>query len=208
MSKKDMSNRPELNRLFKQLGELSPAGYAAGLHIRFAAPLISVSTYDPEWAEHYTTNAYGLRDPLIAWGLSCEGASRWSEITLPDPFNIWGQAAEYGLKYGVAVACGPIQSRSIVGAARSDREFTDAEISAISKVVLALHEISEPPTELTRAQIQALRCIADGDRHAAAAAKLGISESALKARLISARTRLMARTTSEAIQKAKEFRLL
>ena len=32
-----------------------------------------------------------------------------------------------------------------------------------------------------RAQIEALRMIAAGDRHTAAAAKLGISESALKA---------------------------
>jgi LuxR family transcriptional regulator len=71
-----------------------------------------------------------------------------------------------------------------------------------------LHEISEPQTQLTQAQIQALRCIAGGDRHAAAAARLGISESALKARLVSARERLMARTTSEAIQKAKEIKLL
>lgn len=205
-----MSNRPELNSLLRRLADRAPAGYSAGLHIRFAAPLISINTYDPAWSELYTTNAYGLRDPVIFWGLDVEGAARWSEIRkkLPDPSNVFQQAAEFGLKYGVAVACGPIQSRSIVGVARSDREFTDEEIGELASIVLALHEISEPPTELTPAQVQALRCIADGDRHAAAAAKLGISESAFKARLISARTRLMARTTSEAIQKAKEFRLL
>jgi LuxR family transcriptional regulator len=68
--------------------------------------------------------------------------------------------------------------------------------------------LTEPPEELTRAQIEALRCIAGGDRHAAAAAKLGISESALKARITSARIRLMARTTAEAIQRAKDYRLI
>lgn len=203
-----MSRRPEISLLFKQLGEASPAGFAAGLHIRFAAPLVAVNTYEQSWAEHYTVNAYGLRDPLIGWGFSCEGTIRWSEVELPDPFNIWGQAADFGLKYGVAVACGPVQSRTIVGCSRADREFTEDEIKIIHRIVLSLHEISEPPTELTPAQIQALRCIADGDRHAAAAAKLGISISAFKARLISARTRLMARTTSEAIQKAKAYRLL
>jgi LuxR family transcriptional regulator len=61
---------------------------------------------------------------------------------------------------------------------------------------------------LTKAQVEALRCIAQGDRHAAAAAKLGISESALKARLTAARHNLMARTTAEAIQRAKDYRLL
>ncbi len=203
-----MSSRPELNLLFRTLGRLAPQGYAAGLHIRFAAPLISVSTYAPAWTEKYTVNSYAMRDPMIAWGLSQEGTTRWSAIDLPDPANIWGQASDHGLTYGVAVSCGPMSSRSIVGAARDDREFTGEEINEIHRIVLTLHRMSEPPTELTPAQVQALRCIADGDRHAAAAAKLGISESALKARLISARTRLMARTTSEAIQKAKEFRLL
>ncbi|WP_066599123.1 autoinducer binding domain-containing protein [Celeribacter halophilus] len=203
-----MSDTTELNRQFAQLRAMSPAGYSVGLHIRFAAPLVAESTYDPKWLDHYAVNAYALRDPLIAWGLSCEGAVRWSEIALPDPFDIWREAADFGLNFGVAVSCGSIQSRSIVGCARSDREFADQEIDKIATVVRTLHQITEPKTDLTQAQIQALRCIAGGDRHAAAAAKLGISESALKARLVSARERLMARTTSEAIQKAIEIRLL
>ena len=202
-----MSRRPEISSLFEQLSAQAPAGYSAGLHIRFTAPLIGVTTYNPEWSEFYTRNAFVLRDPMVAWGFSNEGAKRWSEIELLDPLNIWGQGADFGLKYGVVVACGPIQSRTIVGVARSDREFDDVELDKIHGIVLSLHEVSEPPTELTKAQIQALRCIADGDRHAAAAAKLGISESAFKARLVSARTRLLARTTTQAIQRAKEYRL-
>ena len=203
-----MSSIPEIQRLFAQLRAASPQGYSAGLHIRFAAPLVADSTYDPKWLEHYTASAYALRDPMIAWGLSCEGKTRWSEIELPDPFNIWRQAADFGLNYGCAVSCGPVQSRTIVGCSRGDREYTDDEIDRIAKIVRTLHEVAEPQQVLTLAQIQALRCIAGGDRHAAAAAKLGISESALKARLVSARERLMARTTSEAIQKAKEIKLL
>lgn len=205
-----MTGQPELNRLLADLGRAAPAGFAVGLHIRFAAPLITVQSYDPDWLEVYTSNAYALRDPMVAWAFSQDkpGATRWSAITIPDTFDIWGQAASYGLKYGVAVTCGPNDSRTIVGASRSDREFTDEEMAHIKDLVVQMHEVSKPPTELTKAQVQALRCIADGDRHAAAAAKIGISESALKARLTSARTRLMARTTSEAIQRAKELRLL
>ncbi|MEF9604831.1 LuxR family transcriptional regulator, partial [Paracoccus sp. PXZ] len=88
------------------------------------------------------------------------------------------------------------------------REFTDDEIDTISTMIRRLHDITEPPESLTKAQQEALRCIAEGDRHAAAAAKLGITESAFKARLISARERLMARTTAEALQRAKDYRLL
>ena len=105
-------------------------------------------------------------------------------------------------------SCGPLSSRTIVGATRADREYTDEEMDRIYKIVQRMHDLSEPPTRLSKAQVEALRCIADGDRHAAAAAKLGISESAFKARLSSARQKLMARTTAEAIQRAREYGLI
>ena len=105
-----------LNRLLRDLGRESPCGYAVGLHIRFAAPLITAHTYDKEWLRLYTENAYALRDPMVFWGLSHTGATRWSEIVLPDPFGIFKQAARHGLTYGCAVACGPLRSRTIVGA--------------------------------------------------------------------------------------------
>ena len=79
---------------------------------------------------------------------------------------------------------------------------------SIERKVLRLHDLSEPPDALTEAQIEALRMIAGGDRFAQAAEKLGISESALKARITTARNRLMARTTAEAIQRAKDNRLI
>ncbi len=187
---------------------MAPNGFFFALHIRFALPLLHHQTYDPAWTDRYTEEAYALRDPIIAWGFSATGTARWSEIKIPDPFNILGQAQEFGMVYGFAVACGAIKSRTIASAARADREFDDSEIEEFSAVIHRLHDITEPPTSLSKAQIDALRCIAEGDRHAAAAAKLKISESALKARLNSARQRLLARTTAEAIQRARDYRLL
>ena len=208
LKQKQMSSRSEINARLAKLNPLAPKGYFIGLHIRFAAPIMQLQTYSPDWADHYSANAYALRDPMIAWGFSTNGAVRWSAIPVPDTFGILDQAARFGMKYGVAVSIGPISSRTIAGAAREDREYTDSEIQEVSKLIRQLHEITEPPESLTKAQIEALRCIAEGDRHAAAAAKLGITESAFKARLISARERLMARTTAEALQRAKEYRLL
>ncbi len=178
------------------------------MHIRFAGPLLQFHTYDQDWVDYYTENGFALRDPMIAWGFAKEGASRWSEIDLPDPFGILEKAATFQLKFGVVVSSGPLSSRSIVGCARTDREFDDDEIVRITKLVVTLHEATTPPDSLTTAQTEALQMIADGHRHAAAAAKIGISESALKARLISARNRLLARTTAEAIQRAKDYNLL
>ncbi len=199
---------PSLASGIEGLKALAPAGFSAGLHIRFAAPLVYVRTYPESWIKQYDENAYALRDPLVFWGLGVKGHTRWSAIRLPDPFNILGQARSHGLAFGAVISCGPITSRSIVGIAHSEREFTDDEISEAVKIVHALHSVAEPPTELTPAQIEALRLLADGNRHAAAAAKLGISESAFKARLQSARVRLRARTTAQALKKAREYQLL
>lgn len=203
-----MSVKLGLDVELHQLSLVAPAGYSVGLHIRFTTPLFTYQTYDQSWIDHYTENGFALRDPVVAWGFSTTGSIRWSDPKLLDPFKLFDEAANYSLNFGCTVACGPIKSRSIASFARADREFEDREIAAIQTIVHRLHDMTEPPEELTKAQIEALKCIAGGDRHAAAAAKLGISESALKARVTSARIRLMARTTAEAIQRAKDYRLI
>ncbi|MFI0394674.1 helix-turn-helix transcriptional regulator [Paracoccus jiaweipingae] len=203
-----MSTRTEINAELQKLRRLAPAGYFVALHIRFAAPLMQFQTYPQSWADHYSTNGYALRDPTIAWGFSTEGACRWSALPVPDPFGILRDAADHGLTYGLTVSAGEISSRTIASFAHDKREFLDDEIAQISTTIRRLHDMTQPPESLTKAQQEALRCIAEGDRHAAAAAKLGITESAFKARLISARERLMARTTAEALQRAKDYRLL
>ncbi len=91
---------------------------------------------------------------------------------------------------------------------RRDREFTEAEMAEARRHIAALHELSRPPEKLTRAQAEALRLVANGQRLAAASAGLGISESALKARLASARLRLGARTTAEALKLAQRANLI
>ncbi len=203
-----MSLRSGIEQYTQKLAVMAPGGFFFALHIRFALPLLHHQTYPQGWTDRYTEEAYALRDPIIAWGFSTVGATRWSEITIPDPFDILGQAREFGMVYGLAVSCGPMKSRTIASASRDDREFTDGEIAAFRAVIEQLHDITEPPKSLTDAQIEALRCIAEGDRYAAAAARLKISESALKARLAAARTALLARTTTEAIQRARDYRLL
>jgi LuxR family transcriptional regulator len=203
-----MSIQARIDRELKPLAVLAPQGYFIGLHIRFSSPLMTFQTYDQAWLDHYTENGYVLRDPMTAWGFSTTGWIRWSDASLPDPFGLFKEAAQYGLHYGVTISCGPIKSRTIASFARADREFTDDEIAEIEPIVHHLHDLTEPPDDLTKAQIEALKLIGSGLRHAAAADKLGISESALKARITSARTRLMARTTAEAIQRAKDYRLI
>ncbi|MEM9437417.1 MAG: autoinducer binding domain-containing protein [Pseudomonadota bacterium] len=203
-----MSAKSGLDEVLGEIAHLAPAGYFLGLHIRFTSPLMTLQTYPPEWIEAYTAKGYALRDPIVAWGFGQEGPSRWSEIEIPDPFGILDEAASHGLRYGVVVPVGELRSRTIGSVARSDREFSDAEIAVITHHIERLHVLTQPPERLTEAQLTALRFIAEGERYAAAAAKLNISESALKARLTAARDKLFARTTAEAIQRAKDYGLL
>jgi LuxR family transcriptional regulator, quorum-sensing system regulator SdiA len=203
-----MSERKAIAVLLERLDQLAPMGYTVGLHIRFATPLIYKSSYPTAWVDHYNSHSYYLRDPLVFWGVGVEGTTRWSSIPLPDPFGVMKKAAGHGLKFGAVSSYGPITSRSIVGIGRADREFDDEELGHLRELTIQLHIEAKPPSDLTKAQIEALQCLANGDRHAAAAEKLGITESAFKARLQSARVRLEARTTSEAIRKAREYRLL
>ena len=203
-----MGKNLNIEDLTNELGEMAPKGYFVGLHIRFAAPLMTFQTYPQAWTDHYTQHAYALRDPLIAWGISRTGATRWSDIDIPDPFDIMAEARKFGLVYGVSISCGPMTSRTVAGIARADREFTDEEIAELSGIILRLHTETEPPDNLTGAEIEALKVVGSGERYAAGAARLGISESALKARLTSARRKLFARTSAEAIQRAKDYRLI
>ena len=203
-----MSERKAIAMLLELLDQLAPMGYTVGLHIRFATPLFYKSSYPTAWVDHYNNHSYYLRDPLVFWGVGIEGTTRWSSIPLPDPFGVMKKAAGHGLNFGAVSSYGPITSRSIVGIGRSDREFDDQELAKLKELTIQLHIEAKPPSDLTKAQIEALQCLANGDRHAAAAEKLGITESAFKARLQSARVRLEARTTSEAIRKAREYRLL
>ena len=144
-----MPERATIDRELRLLADLAPAGYFVGLHIRFAAPLMTFKTYDQAWIDRYTAQAYAMRDPMSAWGFSTVGAARWSEIEVPDTFGIMEEAASYGLKYGVQVACGPISSRTIGGIARSDREFTDVERDR----ALGVHEHDLQVGHLRRAEV-------------------------------------------------------
>jgi len=203
-----MQVRGRIDQLTARLTRLAPEGFFYALHIRFALPMLHHQTYPQGWTDKYTKEAYALRDPIIAWGFSRTGTARWSEIDMLDPLDILGQARAYDMNYGLAVSIGAMESRTIASASRPDREFTAPEITAFAALINDLHTNTEPPTTLTAAQAEALKSVAEGDRYAAAAAKLNISESAFKARLASARSSLLARTTAEAIQRAKDYRLI
>lgn len=193
--------------LYVEAAKLAPAGFAFALHIKDGQPCILENTYPKEWVRHYREKSYLLRDPTIAWGLENTGIASWTCDKIKDPLGIVEDARRNGLNHGFAMSTGEPNDRSIGSMARQDRPFTRDECLRAFEVFKSIHEVTKPRCVLTKAQIEALRLIANGERHARAAAQLGISESALKARLKTARLSLAAKTTAEAIQMAQNYRM-
>ena len=187
---------------------IAPAGHYAAVRLGFFSPEEESNTFDPEWIDHYTIHGLALHDPLMRWVYSGSGARRWSALPVPDPMHVLEAYATFGMIYGavVCVTADEIRPRRTFGYfARQDRELTDAELAALESALRALHcgDAAEESV-LTRAQADALRLLARGMRRKQIAFALGISESAVKARLKSAVVRMDARTPAQAASLAAE----
>lgn len=186
-------------------------GYYIALRVGFAFPLEEVNALPQAWAEHYTRHRFMLHDPVIRWIYANTGAIAWSAIDLPDPMRVLDQAQTFGLRYGVAVACfdGNREGQRSFGTfARSDREFQKDEIDALHAYVMKLHHAKAPPTNLTKAELEALRMVKEGQRLKQIAFTLGVSEGAVKQRLKNAKTKLGAQTSAQAAAMVGEFGLI
>lgn len=197
-----MVTRDKAEKLYDRMRELAPA-HGALLQVRHGRPGIIRNNYPLAWREIYARKHYFLRDPSIHWGLIHDGTALFSELKPVDPSGVVGDIARFGLPHGFVAATGDADARSIISFARGDRPFDEQERTQGLKLVRALHQAtSYEGAVLTPCQIEALRMVSRGQRHAEAAHALGITESAFKARLKAARINLGARTTAEAVRVA------
>lgn len=187
---------------------LAPAGFYAALRLGYFSPEEELNHFSPAWTDHYTINGLALHDPLMRWIYSGSGARRWSALDIPDPVGVLTAYQAYGMRFGavVCVTANEERPRRTFGYfARSDREFTPAELSELEGLLRAAHfHEEEPEPSLTRAQTDALRLLSRGMRLKEIAHALDISESAVKARLKSAMARMDARTPVQAASIAAE----
>lgn len=199
-----------LARIDDALAALAPGGYSCALHIRFSRPVRRVSNYASDWLQAYTRQNMGVGDPMVIWCMMNEGSIRWSALTatMPDPMNVMGKARDHGLVHGVAVSHGPALSRSYLGAAHPTRDFTDAEIARFSALLAEAHAVMDHATALRPILVDALEAIACGMTYDQACAALGISRTALRYRLATARDAIGAPDNATAIRKAIDLGLL
>lgn len=193
------------------LERLAPSGYFVALRMGFVFPLYEKKTLPQKWIDAYSSRAYVLVDPVMHWMYQNVGCERWSALNLPDDHGVLANARLYGLRYGAAVCCKPADEngpRSFGSFARSDREFTDSEMAELEAHLCRLHRAMIPPTNLTNAELEALRMVKNGLLMKEIADLLGVSEGAVKLRLKNAKLKLKAKTSTHAAAMATTFGLI
>lgn len=147
----------------------------------------------------------------MRWVYSNSGRTRFTEMAIADPHQVRGHGAVFGLGYGAAVSVLTPKDkgkRSYGLFYRDDRDYRDAELDALWRIMQRLHAGPEVEKGLTNAEVEALKMQAGGLRLKEIAVQLGISESAVKARLNNAKRKLGAKTLSQAASIAAARRIL
>ena len=194
----------------KNVPLLAPGGYYIALRLGFAFATRQYNGFPEDWKKFYTKNSLMPKDPMIAWAYNNSGTTRWADLKDQDKHGIFSAAAHFGLKYGVVISLAPsgeTGNRSFGIFASGSREFTESETFRLFDAVSELHQQAAVP-KLTKAELEALNWIKDGYRMKEAAYSLGISESAVKARLTSAKHKLGARNSTHAASLAVRFGLI
>ena len=194
-----------------QIEQFSPAGFYVALRVGFSFPEEELNKLPENWVEFYTTRGLVVHDPVMKWVYGNLGASRMSDITLPDPHQIRAKAVAFGLNFGavISVMTPADRGRRSYGLFfRDDRDFFDPDLTALHSIVKQLHSGNVEERGLTAAEIEALKMQASGLRLKQIAGQLNISESAVKARLNNAKRKLGAKTLTQASSIASSRRLI
>src|SRR3989338_8316229 len=133
------------------------------------------------------------------------------EMGLPDPQQVRAHAAVFGLGHGLAIShmTKADKGRRSYGLFfRDDRDFESVEVWVLQGMLEKLHAGREEEPTLTAAEVEALKMQSEGLRLKQIAARLGISESAVKARLDNVKRKLGAKTQSQAAYIAASRRIL
>ncbi|WP_299476800.1 LuxR family transcriptional regulator [Cypionkella sp.] len=195
----------------EQIQHIAPAGSYVALRVGFSFPEEEMNNLPDIWVEFYTTHGLVVQDPAMRWVYGNIGGIRFSEMTSTDPHQVRAHAAVFGLGHGAAVSVMASQDkgrRSYGLFFRDDRDFDNAEMDELLRIMQHLHTGPEDEKSLTNAEVEALKLQSEGLRLKQIALRLGISESAVKARLNNVKRKLGARTQSQAASIAAARRIL
>ncbi len=194
-----------------QINLIAPAGFYVALRVGFSFPEEEMNALPETWVEFYTTHGLVVHDPAMKWVYGNVGAARFSDLGLADPQQVRAHAAVFGLGHGLAISHmsrGDKGRRSYGLFFRDDRDFESVEVGVLQRLLEDLHLGRDDAPTLTAAEIEALKMQSEGLRLKQIAARLGISESAVKARLNNVKRKLGAKTQSQAASIAASRRIL
>ncbi|SHG79042.1 LuxR family transcriptional regulator [Cognatiyoonia sediminum] len=140
----------------EELSEKASKGFALAFQIRLTTPSYLFQSYSQEWNKHYSENGLLMQDPTVMWGFENQGTIRWSDLVHLDEKGVIASAADFGMKFGMTWAIANDDSRSIGSFARSDREFSDEEMSELLAIVQTIHNATLSLTPLSTNDLQAL----------------------------------------------------
>lgn len=142
-----MERLSAVKSLLNEASELCNAGFAMALHINFTTPTYLYQTYNKGWMEEYTRSGFHLIDPNVRWGLENDGLISWDELETMEGGIVIERARANGMRFGNAAATSLNGSKSIAGLARSDRDFTEAELTRLSALLDEIHELTASDPE-------------------------------------------------------------
>jgi LuxR family transcriptional regulator len=203
-----MQKMEGINHWLDVLKDFAPSGYAIALHIEFNAPKLMFQTYPVAWINHYEENGFFLNDPVVMWGMQNQGVCRWHELVATDSIGVLKEAQTYGMNYGFVLSIDSNDKHSIGGFSRSDREFTDAEITEITEILTMIHKEKLSAIKINDKQKTLLNALAGGVHIEDMAADLGMPVITVKSQLARVRALLGTRTSAEAVQRAADLGLL
>ena len=112
------------------------------------------------------------------------------------------RAAKFGLNYGGAFSFKANGKTTALFTAHPERELTDTQISEIEDEFKVFLEEVSPSQKLSEREIEVLRSYAEGNTINEISEALGITASAAKERIASAKRKLKCRSTAHLIKTA------
>lgn len=189
----------------------APAGLYMAIRVGFAFPLVEHNHLPPSWVQEYTVSGLIVHDPAMSWAYKNSGVVRWSDLVANDSQGVLELAKNHGLNFGAVVSCfdeTEASQRTFGLFCRGDREFSGSELKWLNESLVSVHLAHARPANLTSAELETLSLVKNGLLMKEMACILGISESAIKQRLKSARTKLNAKTGSQAAATAVMFGMI
>lgn len=197
-----------LDNIIPTLRLLAPQGFVFVHSIGMKGPEFVHSEFPKAWQVAYEKQNFMWRDPILLWSVTGRGGDkRWSDIDHIDLMGVMDAAKGFGLNFGAIFTRGTIK-KSVLSLARTDREFTDEEMTLLSSMMTQLMTDVSLDRGLSHQELETLRLLRDGLAHKEIATTLAISVSAVKFRLNNARQKLGAQSNVHALALALQRNLI